>query len=155
MNPHDRPAEAERIGGEVSEILEAIRGPEPETDWRKGISKNAWALLGLCSVLIASCGVLVGRLTDNEARERSALLRAIASQSDWNYSMSARVERLEDKVARYGDDSKEALQMMRELTQERYENYRAAAIRRGDDVAERRLTKKIEALKAGAQGSQP
>lgn len=154
MKPEERPAEAERIGGEVSEILAAIRSPEPETDWRKGISKNAWALLALCSILIMACGVLLGQVSDADGRERAKILETLDDQREWNVWMAGRVSSVETGLARYGDDLGRVLKIVEEQRRDELTALRATAVARyGEDTPPvRRIDSKLRALAGSKAG---
>lgn len=155
MRPDDRPAEAERIGGEVREIVEAIRGPEPETDWRRGISRNAWALLALCSILIMACGVLVGRVSDNADRERAMILKTLDDQRKTNEWFNGRLSAVELGLERYGNDVGRVVGIVEDMRKDQLNSLRAAADRRGDDTAVAKYDRKLKALADSKSGGNP
>lgn len=158
MTPEEQAQRAAAIDLQLAKdakaLMDGIPDRDPETDWKRGISRHPWALIALCSLMLPLLGVLYGRNTGLDEREHALFRKGLEDQRAWMHATDRRVDGLERSMAYYGDDVGRALKIMEEMRRDQLNTLRSAADARGDDRAVANIDKKLRALADGKAGGQ-
>lgn len=160
IRPEDRPAEAERIAGEVSEIVDAIQRSgvgrrAADHDWRRWLAEHVGALMGVLGLSTLVSGALIGRVISNDEREHEEFRSAIVALQEWRHDLSQERAREQERLLKYTVIAEKNATQLEQLLPEMYLSLGREARDRGDWPAVERLEKKrkavIAAAKAGGQ----